>query len=150
MNLTGIHDDTAVFVFETNTCHIHILDKSMHHVPLGIPGEIYISGITKPGLWKTPAKLLDNPFGEGKIFNSGKIGKWTFDGKLEIISETKLPIKTDTSYLDNIDIENYDYSRVNSVLTRNSFNNLKTISETKVRKYITYWRNWIYRISHSL
>lgn len=33
-------------------------------------------------------------------------------------------------------IKDIDYSRVNSVLSRNSYSNFKTIKKTKVRKYI--------------
>ena len=33
-------------------------------------------------------------------------------------------------------IKDIDYSKVNSVLSRNSYSNFKTIKKTKVRKYI--------------
>ena len=64
---------------------IHILDKNMNRVPIGVVGEIYISGIQvglgylgKPEM--TKEKFLPNAFGPGKMYKSGDIGKWTFDG----------------------------------------------------------------------
>lgn len=77
---------------------IHILDKNMKRVPIGVVGEIYISGIQvglgyigKPEL--TAEKFLDNPFGEGKMYKSGDIGRWTFDGKVQCLGRIDHQIK---------------------------------------------------------
>ena len=77
---------------------IHILDKNMKRVPIGVIGEIYISGIQvgngyigKPEL--TSKVFLDNPFGEGKIYKSGDIGRWTFDGKVQCLGRVDHQIK---------------------------------------------------------
>ena len=77
---------------------IHILDKNMKRVPIGVVGEIYISGIQvglgymgKPDM--TSAKFLDNPFGPGKIYKSGDIGRWTFDGKVQCLGRIDNQIK---------------------------------------------------------
>lgn len=50
---------------------IHILDKNMNQVPIGVIGEIYISGIQvglgyigKPEM--TASRFMDNPFGPWK------------------------------------------------------------------------------------
>lgn len=77
---------------------IHILDQNMKEVPIGVVGEIYISGIqvglgyiNKPEL--TSKVFLDNPFGNGKIYKSGDIGRWTFDGKVQILGRIDHQIK---------------------------------------------------------
>ncbi len=77
---------------------IHILDKNMKRVPIGVIGEIYISGIQvgngyigKPEL--TSKVFFDNPFGEGKIYKSGDIGRWTFDGKVQCLGRVDHQIK---------------------------------------------------------
>ncbi len=82
----------------TKNSQIHILDKNMKRVPIGVVGEIYISGIqvglgyiNKPE--RTSKVFLDNPFGEGKIYKSGDIGKWTFDGKVQVLGRVDHQIK---------------------------------------------------------
>lgn len=77
---------------------IHILDKNRHPVPIGVVGEIYISGIQvglgylgKPEM--TNEKFIDNPFGTGKMYQSGDIGRWTFDGKVQCLGRIDNQIK---------------------------------------------------------
>ena len=77
---------------------IHILDKNMNRVPIGVVGEIYISGIQvglgylgKPEM--TKEKFLPNAFGPGKMYRSGDIGKWTFDGKVQCLGRIDNQIK---------------------------------------------------------
>lgn len=54
-----------------------------------ILGEIYISGIVNQTSKCSNISLLDNPFGEGKIYKSEDIGRWTFEGKLEYLGKVK-------------------------------------------------------------
>ena len=77
---------------------IHILDKNKKRLPIGVVGEIYISGIqvghgylNKPDL--TKKSFLVNPFGEGKMYKSGDIGRWTFDGKVQCLGRVDHQIK---------------------------------------------------------
>ena len=77
---------------------IHILDKNLKRVPVGVVGEIYISGIQvgvgylgKPEL--TREKFLPNKFGEGRMYKSGDIGRWTFDGKIQCLGRIDNQIK---------------------------------------------------------
>lgn len=77
---------------------IHILDKNGHRLPIGVVGEIYISGIQvgngyigKPKM--TKERYLDNPFGTGKMYKSGDIGRWTFDGKVQCLGRVDHQIK---------------------------------------------------------
>ena len=90
---------------------IHILDKNMKRVPIGVVGEIYISGIQvglgyigKPDL--TNEKFLDNPFGEGKMYKSGDIGRWTFDGKVQCLGRIDHQIKLRGLRIELGEIEN--------------------------------------------
>ena len=90
---------------------IHILDKNMKRVPIGVVGEIYISGIQvglgyigKPEL--TNEKFLDNPFGEGKMYKSGDIGRWTFDGKVQCLGRIDNQIKLRGLRIELGEIEN--------------------------------------------
>jgi amino acid adenylation domain-containing protein/thioester reductase-like protein len=77
---------------------IHILDKYGNRVPIGVVGEIYISGIqvglgylNKPEL--TKEKYLPNKFGPGRMYKSGDIGRWTFDGKVQCLGRIDNQIK---------------------------------------------------------
>ncbi len=77
---------------------IHILDKNLKRVPIGVVGEIYISGIQvglgylgKPKM--TEEKFLNNLFGPGKMYKSGDLGRWTFDGKVQILGRIDNQIK---------------------------------------------------------
>lgn len=77
---------------------MHILDKNLKRVPIGVVGEIYISGIQvgvgylgKPEL--TKEKFLPNKFGEGRMYKSGDIGRWTFDGKIQCLGRIDNQIK---------------------------------------------------------
>lgn len=90
---------------------IHILDKNMKRVPIGVVGEIYISGIQvgcgyigKPDI--TAEKFMNNPFGEGKIYRSGDIGRWTFDGKVQILGRVDHQIKLRGLRIELGEIEN--------------------------------------------
>ena len=90
---------------------IHILDKNMRPLPIGVVGEIYISGIQvglgyigKPEM--TAQKFMDNPFGEGKIYKSGDIGRWTFDGKVQCLGRVDQQIKLRGLRIELGEIEN--------------------------------------------
>lgn len=77
---------------------IHVLDKDLNQVPVGVIGEIYISGIQvgvgylgNPEL--TNEKFLPNKFGEGRMYKSGDIGRWTVDGKVQCLGRVDHQIK---------------------------------------------------------
>lgn len=95
-NLTG--EDRITTGPPIMNTQIHILDKNGNRVPIGVAGEIYISGVqvglgylNKPEM--TQEKFLDNPFGEGKMYRSGDIGRWTFDGKVQVLGRIDHQIK---------------------------------------------------------
>ncbi|OOM76971.1 gramicidin S synthase 2 [Clostridium puniceum] len=70
---------------------IYILDKYSKAVPIGIKGELYISGdgvgrgyLNKPEL--TVEKFIDNPFKIGtKMYKTGDLAKWLPDGNIEFL-----------------------------------------------------------------
>lgn len=90
---------------------IHILDKNQKRVPIGVTGEIYIAGIqvgcgyrNKPEL--TKERFLPNPFGPGKMYKSGDIGRWTFDGKVQCLGRIDHQIKLRGLRIELGEIEN--------------------------------------------
>ena len=90
---------------------VHILDKYMNGVPIGVKGEIYVSGI-QVGLGYignkelTNKKFLQNPFGSGKMYKTGDIGRWTFDGKVQCLGRIDNQVKLRGLRIELGEIEN--------------------------------------------
>ncbi|SHK10285.1 non-ribosomal peptide synthetase [Paramaledivibacter caminithermalis] len=82
-----------------NNSKIYILDKNNNPVPVGVPGEICISGVllaegylNLPKL--TESKFVSNPFEKGKLmYKTGDIGKWLSDGNIQFIGRSDNQIK---------------------------------------------------------
>ena len=66
---------------------VYVLNEQMDCVPLGSPGQLYIGGV---GLAKgylnlpqlTAERFIDNPFGPGKIYQTGDLVRFRADGNL--------------------------------------------------------------------
>lgn len=78
---------------------ILILDENRQLKPLGIPGELYISGMNVGrGYLKRPElnqeKFLENPYEPGvKMYRTGDLARWTVDGNLEFIGRIDHQVK---------------------------------------------------------
>ncbi|PMZ42922.1 AMP-binding protein, partial [Pseudomonas sp. FW306-02-H05-AA] len=67
-------------------------------VPLGVVGEICIGGhgvakgyLNRPEL--TAEKFVDDPFGDGLLYRTGDLGRWSADGLLECIGRNDDQVK---------------------------------------------------------
>jgi bacitracin synthase 3 len=65
---------------------------------IGVPGEICVGGygvgqgyLNRPRL--TEEKFINNPFGEGRLYRSGDIGRWLPDGNMEFLGRQDDQIK---------------------------------------------------------
>ncbi|WP_025715725.1 non-ribosomal peptide synthetase [Paenibacillus sp. 1-18] len=77
---------------------IYILNSNMQLQPIGVSGEIYIGGAgIARGYWNNPdmtkEKFIDNPFGEGRIYKSGDLGRWLPDGTIEFMGRKDYQVK---------------------------------------------------------
>lgn len=77
---------------------VHVLDKSLQRVPVGVSGDLYIGGLgvadgylNRPDL--TAERFIANPYGEGRIYKTGDIARWREDGVLEYLGRSDFQIK---------------------------------------------------------
>lgn len=94
--------------------YFYILDEFMQPVPIGIPGEIYIGGVTLcrgylNRVQLNREKFIDNPFDKGlslKLYKSGDKAKWLPDGKIEILGRIDDQVKVRGFRVEPGEIEN--------------------------------------------
>jgi amino acid adenylation domain-containing protein len=81
--------------------NLYVLDNHLQLVPIGVPGEICVSGVgVGVGYWKdeekTRSSFVPNPFpgtsGE-VIYRTGDLGKWLPDGNLEFLGRIDHQVK---------------------------------------------------------
>jgi amino acid adenylation domain-containing protein len=94
-----IEEDETPFIgkpiFNTN---VFILNEELEVVPYGAVGEIYIGG-TSVGLGYlgmkelSDSKFLTNPFGQGILYKTGDLARWTSGGKLLYLGRNDNQVK---------------------------------------------------------
>jgi amino acid adenylation domain-containing protein len=77
---------------------IYLLDENLQPVPEGFAGEIYVAGagvtrgyLNRPAL--TAERFIPNPFGEGRLYRSGDLGRWLANGDLEYLGRIDHQVK---------------------------------------------------------
>ncbi len=92
---------------------IYILNKDRNLLPVGAPGELYISGIgvadgylNRPEL--TDEKFVPNPFRNGeKMYRTGDLCKWLPDGNIEFLGRIDTQVKVRGYRIELGEIESY-------------------------------------------
>ncbi len=82
---------------------LYVMDSSQQLLPLGVQGEICVSGVgVGPGYWNNPIKTTEsfviNPYadvaGHGKrLYKTGDLGRWLPNGELEFIGRIDDQVK---------------------------------------------------------
>lgn len=77
---------------------IYLLDQQLQPVPIGVPGELYIGGRQvargyhrRPQL--TAERFVDNPYGAGKLYKTGDLGRYLSDGAIEFLGRLDNQVK---------------------------------------------------------
>ncbi|MEH1791670.1 non-ribosomal peptide synthetase [Nostoc sp.] len=88
--------------------NLYILDEEMQLLPIGVPGEICVSGIgVGDGYWKNEEKtnlsFVPNPFTDtinslagnrrDVIYKTGDLGRWLTDGNIEFLGRIDHQVK---------------------------------------------------------
>ncbi|MCY8881064.1 amino acid adenylation domain-containing protein [Bacillus spizizenii] len=79
--------------------NIYLLDTGMKPVPIGVPGEMYISGagvargyLNRPDL--TAEKFVEHPFAAGeRMYKTGDAARWMPDGHMEYLGRIDHQVK---------------------------------------------------------
>jgi amino acid adenylation domain-containing protein len=115
---------------------IYIIDNYMNLVPIGIPGELCISGagvargyLNNPNL--TEEKFVDNPFDTtSKLYKTGDIARYLPDGNLEFIGRKDNQVKLRGFRIELGEIE-YAIGRIPNIKE-----SVAVVEETEEDKYI--------------
>ncbi|MEM9824748.1 MAG: non-ribosomal peptide synthetase, partial [Bacteroidota bacterium] len=94
-----------------NNTQLYLLDHRLAPVPPGVPAALYIGG---EGLAKgyhqkaelTSSKFIPNPFGEGKIYQTGDLGKWNEAGEILFLGRNDRQVKIRGYRIELGDVEN--------------------------------------------
>ena len=92
------HSRTPPIGRPIHNTQVYLLDPHLQPVPLGVPGELHVSGaglargyLNRPEL--TEKKFIANPFADGRLYKTGDLCRYLPDGNLEFLGRIDHQVK---------------------------------------------------------
>lgn len=126
MTDTTIINESVPIGSPINNTQIYVLDTQLQHVPIGIPGELYIAGdglarayLNSPEL--TNEKFCSNPFSTisgSRLYKTGDLVRYRSDGVLEFLGRIDQQVKIRGFRIELREIETVlnQHSMINNVV----------------------------------
>ncbi|MDQ3403410.1 MAG: amino acid adenylation domain-containing protein, partial [Actinomycetota bacterium] len=98
--IAEIAGDRVVIGRPLHNVRAYVLDAERRHVPIGVPGELYVGGpqvsrgyLNRPEL--TADRFIADPFGAdgARVYRTGDLVRWTRDGELEYLGRADNQVK---------------------------------------------------------
>lgn len=113
---------------------LYVVNKHMMLCPVGVPGELCITGVNVGQGYicnnvLTAEKFIDNPFGEGKLYKTGDLAYWQKDGNIVFCGRKDNQIKLNGQRIELGEIESVicKISGITSVAVTVKKNNEKDV-----------------------
>ncbi|KAJ1913961.1 hypothetical protein IWQ60_009003, partial [Tieghemiomyces parasiticus] len=96
---TALHVDDIITVGRPlRNVLAYIVDDDLHMVPVGAPGQLLIGGLgvargycNRPDF--TAQRFIANPFGPGRVFQTGDRARWLTNGQVDILGRMDHQVK---------------------------------------------------------
>ncbi len=107
----GANTNSVPIGYPIANTQIHIIDENMHPVPVGLMGELIISGSQVAQGYINNKQLTEqcfiaNPFGPGMAYRTGDYARWNNNGTITYLGRKDFQVKINGVRIELADIDN--------------------------------------------